>query len=309
MATNRLEWVETLKCIGIVVVILGHISSPLSSFIYSWHMPFFFIIAGFFLKVDLSPILFFKKEFYRLMIPYFIFSLLAIFIESIKRLVLNRDMLNWNDVLQGTLLWMDINTLSDTYAFVLWFLPALLFARFSVYLVIRYIQFNWFRWFTLFLLFFLGIYIELPFAIDEGLNAALFVYIGWCLFKEDNNFLILGCIMLGCLYLFFGIPSLDMASKSYQNPLLNIIWSVSFSYLIITAIRTLDINPRLILIWGGNTMLLFIIHPYTNNIATLIVDKYMSGFWFIKLFISLLILQCVILFKSRYRNWRLFRYV
>lgn len=308
MATNRLEWVETLKCIGIVVVILGHISSPLSSFIYSWHMPFFFIIAGFFLKVDLSPILFFKKEFYRLMIPYFIFSLLAIFIESIKRLVLNRDMLNWNDVLQGTLLWMDINTLSDTYAFVLWFLPALLFARFSVYLVIKYILSIWVRWIVLLLLFFISIHIELPFAMDEGINAALFVYLGWFVFKADNNFLLLGFIIIG-LYLFYGIPSLDMASKSYQNPLLNIIWSVGFSYLIITVVRALDINSRLILIWGRNTMLLFIIHPYTNNIATLFVDKYISGFWFIKLLISLILLQCVILFKSRYRNWRLFRYV
>ena len=308
MATNRLEWVETLKCFGIVVVILGHISSPLSSFIYSWHMPFFFIIAGFFLKVDLSPILFFKKEFYRLMIPYFIFSLLAIFIESIKRLVLNRDVLDWNDVLQGTLIWMDINTLSETYAFVLWFLPALLFARFSVYLVIKYILSIWVRWIVLLLLFFISMYTELPFAMDEGFNAALFVYIGWFVFKADNNFLLFGFIIIG-LYLFFGIPSLDMASKSYQNPLLNIIWSVGFSYLIIAGVRALDINSRLILIWGGNTMLLFIIHPYTNNIATLIVDKYISGFWFIKLLISLILLQCVILFKSRYRNWRLFRYV
>lgn len=308
MATNRLEWVETLKCIGIVVVILGHISSPLSSFIYSWHMPFFFIIAGFFLKVELSPILFFKKEFYRLMIPYFIFSLLAIFIESIKRLVLNRDVLNWNDVLQGTLIWMDINTLSETYAFVLWFLPALLFARFSVYLVIKYILSIWVRWIVLLLLFFISMYTELPFAMDEGFNAALFVYIGWLVFKADNNFLLFGFIIIG-LYLFFGIPSLDMASKSYQNPLLNIIWSVGFSYLIIAGVRALDINSRLILIWGGNTMLLFIIHPYTNNIATLIVDKYISGFWFIKLLISLILLQCVILFKSRYGNWRLFRYV
>ncbi|HIZ81370.1 MAG TPA: acyltransferase family protein [Candidatus Mediterraneibacter pullistercoris] len=48
---GRLEWIDVLKCIGMLLVVVGHASDSGSSdsyryYIYSFHMPLFFIISG-----------------------------------------------------------------------------------------------------------------------------------------------------------------------------------------------------------------------------------------------------------------------
>ena len=47
MSNDRIEWIDTLKTIGILSVILGHIQTPFTTFIFSWHMPLFFYIRIF----------------------------------------------------------------------------------------------------------------------------------------------------------------------------------------------------------------------------------------------------------------------
>ncbi|TLS69321.1 acyltransferase family protein [Photobacterium damselae] len=70
---NKIEWVTSLKAFGIVAVILGHIATPFSNIIYSWHMPLFFMISGFFInsKNNISKLV--VKDWKRLMIPFFLF--------------------------------------------------------------------------------------------------------------------------------------------------------------------------------------------------------------------------------------------
>lgn len=48
-SNNRIAWVDIAKGIGIVLVLIGHISQNknLHYFIYSFHMPLFFIISGY----------------------------------------------------------------------------------------------------------------------------------------------------------------------------------------------------------------------------------------------------------------------
>ncbi len=161
MIKEKLNWVDNLKAIGIFAVILGHISSPFSAFIYSWHMPLFFILAGFFIN----------------------------------------------------------------------------------------------------------------------------------------------------LVFYFGIPTLDMANKNYENAFLNIIYAISIIFVLILILKKLDLKSELLTIWGGNTMLLFIIHPYTNNISHIIVEKLHFGDWYLKFFISLVFLQGVLFIKQRFENRGIFRYV
>ena len=42
---KREEWVDTLKGIGILLVIVGHTNSPFFKYIYYFHMPLFFMIS------------------------------------------------------------------------------------------------------------------------------------------------------------------------------------------------------------------------------------------------------------------------
>lgn len=55
MSAQRIRYLDDAKAVGILLVILGHClwlhSVPgLSRLIYSFHIPFFFIISGFFVK-------------------------------------------------------------------------------------------------------------------------------------------------------------------------------------------------------------------------------------------------------------------
>lgn len=45
---NRIEWIDTAKGIGIILVLLGHADfEPFSKIIYMFHIPLFFFISGF----------------------------------------------------------------------------------------------------------------------------------------------------------------------------------------------------------------------------------------------------------------------
>jgi len=68
-------------------------------------------------------------------------------------------------------------------------------------------------------------------------------------------------------------------------------------------------TSRLIALWGGNTMLLFIFHPYTNNVASIFVEKIGYGDWSLKLLLSLVMLQIIVCLKDMYSHWKLFKYV
>ncbi|MBQ7203696.1 MAG: acyltransferase family protein [Eubacterium sp.] len=63
---KRYDFIDSSKGIGILLVILGHLislSSPLELSIYSFHMPFFFIVSGLFARVDgISFIDYVKKK-------------------------------------------------------------------------------------------------------------------------------------------------------------------------------------------------------------------------------------------------------
>ncbi len=311
MTKEKLIWIDNLKAIGIFAVILGHIASPFGTFIYSWHMPLFFMIAGFFIKFDLSLKEFIIKDFKRLMIPYFLFAIVGLLLETIKRIALHRESLDYIHEIKAVFIWMDMSSLINTYAFVLWFLPALFFARVFLVVINKFIQNIFFQFFIVSILFSCSFLVQLPLGIDNSLNAILFLFLGNVFFRfyQENKILYFLLILLVGLYIIYGLPSLDMATKTYQNVFLNIVFASSVVYFFILMFKKLSYTSKFLTIWGGNTMLLFIIHPYTNNIAHIIVEKLHFGDWYLKFFISLILLQCVLLIKQRFENRGVFRYV
>jgi len=105
--------------------------------------------------------------------------------------------LNFRDELTGVLIWMDMDALINSYAFVLWFLPALLIARYFAYLTVKYIKPISLQFFIVLALFASSFEMQLPFAIDNGLNALLFVYIGYYLFKANKKMIAIFLILFG----------------------------------------------------------------------------------------------------------------
>ena len=57
-------------------------------------------------------------------------------------------------------------------------------------------------------------------------------------------------------------------------------------------------------------MLLFILHPYTNNIAHIVVQKTLhSDYWLFKFIISIAILSLLIFVKEKNKDCLVFKYV
>lgn len=109
---KKKDWVITAKGIGIILVVFGHVIRGLEAkkllnndvflfiddIIYSFHMPLFFLISGFFIKKSLSR--YRKKEILMhklktLMYPYFIWSIFQILINVILSNYTNNSTSLW----------------------------------------------------------------------------------------------------------------------------------------------------------------------------------------------------------------------
>ncbi|MGP4078994.1 acyltransferase family protein [Pseudalkalibacillus sp. R45] len=71
--SNRINWIDTAKGIGILSVVLGHSVMEISLFLYWFHMPLFFFLSGFLYKPNDQFII---KKFSVLLIPYLTFFLI-----------------------------------------------------------------------------------------------------------------------------------------------------------------------------------------------------------------------------------------
>lgn len=86
--SKRIEYIDIARGIGILLVVLGHndfgyISPFVYKLIYSFHMPLFFFLSGYFLKPSIPFFDFFKKRFNSLLMPY-LFTIFLIYFASVS---------------------------------------------------------------------------------------------------------------------------------------------------------------------------------------------------------------------------------
>ena len=123
---NRDVSLDIMKGIAIIAVVFGHCTLfPYRTFIYSFHMPLFFIVAGYlYKKKDIYVSL--KKDTSRLVLPYIVFSFIRVVKFTITKVIEG----DWSYVKS---VWMDMlygNVCSiygeiKIYSTILWFLLAL----------------------------------------------------------------------------------------------------------------------------------------------------------------------------------------
>jgi len=73
----RDDVIDISKGVGIFFVVWGHTVCPIDKFIYEFHVPFFFIVSGYFYSRDESWFRFLKKNIKRIVYPYLIYSVIA----------------------------------------------------------------------------------------------------------------------------------------------------------------------------------------------------------------------------------------
>ncbi|MFM5656613.1 acyltransferase family protein [Aeromonas veronii] len=120
----RISWIDNLKFLGMFYIYIGHFAQSaglLYPYVFSFHVPLFFFISGIFFSHcrHVGEMLFvWKKAFTKIIIPYVMFSIVALVIYSIK--------FQWDfhtTIETGKLAIYGLR--NQHYAGSLWFLPCL----------------------------------------------------------------------------------------------------------------------------------------------------------------------------------------
>lgn len=168
MNINRTEWLDIAKGIGIILMVVGHSSIPkfASDFIYSFHMPLFFIASGWCTNWSKDRFCsFIKKKSTHLLIPFVLYSFMVLIIKKI-----------WLGGALGDVL---INGWQGT---PLWFIPVL-FLSLLLAKAIMSITYIYLRLILLILLVALGVYLSyinfrMPWTLSSVPYATIFIVLG-----------------------------------------------------------------------------------------------------------------------------------
>lgn len=128
MERNRVF--DIMKGVGILSVILGHmdIAPYWRNVIYSFHMPLFFILAGYFFHSRATITEEARKDVKRLLSPYaFTMGILFLYIVSVHGLLLRDNYLQGGTFLLSLI--FPTGTYGALFAVPLWFLPALFWTK------------------------------------------------------------------------------------------------------------------------------------------------------------------------------------
>lgn len=252
MAKERIEYIDNLKAIGICAVVLGHCSHSLNilphqitSFIYLWHMPLFFIVSGFFIK-QLS----FKSailKHFQYVHAYIVASIVTLALVTIISILGDRNIFEVIKNLIISILWgsgasRNTELLGELPSIgPVWFLLALFWAC-SIYSFLCYKINDYYSLFIICVaLWLFGTttinYIRLPFSIQPGLCAILYLYVGdlirrYSIFEKFRSldsiaklsaiFIILYCCLKGSVVMVVGNFGLHLTSVLAS--ILMIIW-------------------------------------------------------------------------------------
>lgn len=111
MLQKRLQWLDIAKALAIILMVVGHTSIPvpISNFIWSFHMPLFFIASGWTTNWEKYGLMDFAKGKTRtLLLPFAIYSIIVLVIQILQ---------GWNTVGQFVQ--------NGWIAYALWFIPVL----------------------------------------------------------------------------------------------------------------------------------------------------------------------------------------
>lgn len=134
MGTKREGFVDVAKGLGVILIILGHLTETGQYgrlILYSFIIPFFFILSGVFAKTSNDFGRYFKKSFKRLYVPFFTYSLLDLFLRIVYAVYKGRDVVVKIKIALTSLFGLGF----DIENRPLWFLFALFIIQIAYYFI------------------------------------------------------------------------------------------------------------------------------------------------------------------------------
>ena len=266
--SKRIEYIDIARGIGILLVVLGHNDfgyiSPFGyKLIYSFHMPLFFFLSGYFLNVAIPFWDYFKKRFNSLLKPY-LFTIFLIYFTSVS----------FDGMSFSTAIRRITKSLYGAGHYIdwvqLWFLPHLFAA--SLYAFLFFAIFGrwnnrYVRWVALvatlgisslflkdFFPFTFSIaerqyeYFGLPFSLDLVLLSGFFFLLGNEVRQAtsektfENIYLLLGTGLVSLLSVYFFDAFNDFNTRTYDSYIINTIEAVSGILFVLCLSRQLELR-------------------------------------------------------------------
>lgn len=137
---KRIEWLDSLRGIAMLSVIVGHIhsmSDKMILWVYAFHMPLFFIISGVVFRYEKYPniITCVKENAKKLLVPYALLYLVNIPFWYLNKKMLGSSSATASDLIDGFIFSnQDLGTLSNG---ALWFLPCLFLVSVLFWLIVH----------------------------------------------------------------------------------------------------------------------------------------------------------------------------
>lgn len=135
-SSARIEWVDLCKAVGICLVVIGHFltRSEAKTIIYSFHVPFFFVLSGFVFNEKQHASIFLKKKLNTLILPYIIYVFFSLPYYFLPYYFFKQNKISVNELAQRVFM-IEGATIWNS---PLWFLPVMFSVQLISYLIFKY---------------------------------------------------------------------------------------------------------------------------------------------------------------------------
>jgi fucose 4-O-acetylase-like acetyltransferase len=267
---KRIDYLDAAKGIGMLFVILGHNQIKQTypivfQVVYSFHMPFFFLLSGMFFKTDYGFIELARRRFSSLLKPFIAYTIMIygalIFFSNMDLLTVARRMLKSLYAGSNSLEWLPM-----------WFLPHLFLVNLFAYFVVKYLYDRlpqlWMRLVCLLVLLWSGVVTlhlfwpvtftlfdhpyrvdGLPWSADLLLVTTAFFIFGYEIRRTfSNSFNLSGVsrwVFIGTIVVFAGLNAvfqdrIDFYARQYDSFMVNTLEAVSGSIMLLYLAQWLE---------------------------------------------------------------------
>lgn len=303
--SKRIEWIDLCKGLGIFLVVIGHtsiaqISQTLYDWIYSFHMPMFYMLSGMvFNPVKYSSFrIYLQRRVKTLVIPFFILN--TILYLCVKWVNLPNIQPPFSELLTGVL--------------AMYFIRVLFISELWYYGCCRFLRNGWLRivvivgviiighlfhgrigWWSLLMPGMPLFFYALGHLLKESLNN--------CKDKVADKFLVVICVGTLCVSLL----AISYTHFFYTSILLALVGSVTlFSLSMVLSKRYTAIVKDKIKFIGENTLVIVAAHQIIYNSMKLITSQWINNAMLegcVRMCLLWVVLILIIILFNRYFYW------
>lgn len=283
MNNTRIAYFDIAKFVAMMMVILGHFGVPdINRFVFSFHVPLFFLISGYFFKPNQNTWSLVKQKSRQLLLPYLLVMFSVIFIYIFDAIINGSSTKTISNGIVGYLIgyaygsgYID-NVYGHSIQIVgpIWFCLALFFDFILLNLILK-IKYPFLGVFSVFCVgYFSSKYIWLPLSLQSSFTALLFFYFGYLAKKYDifrKNSSLPRIFPLLCIWgIGLGYGSQFLIVQNESVFLLNdIIVALAASYLVILYCKWYEKefkSAQVMAFLGKYTIVMLCLHSIDVNI-------------------------------------------